>query len=383
MKTTSNINLDYFMHLYADCIPVKGASRSVICDLTRNELIFLPSEYFEVLQYLVSDKIGKLLNDVECEEEKRSVIEFIDFLEQNELITFLKDPAMFPAIEERWDMPAIIQNAIIDVETIYHDFDKIFNELDDLGCPFVQIRSFSDLLTLEDIYRVLSSSQHKSIQSVELIIKYGPDFADEVYIKLVEDQPIISNLTIHSAPAERQITVNYGCDEVAGKNIQKQIFLVSQRIDSNLHCGNISVKALNAPSFSNFFEMKLYNGCLNRKVSIDASGEIKNCPSMPVSYGNIKDTCLSSAIHTAGFKDKWKITKDQIEICKDCEFRYVCSDCRAYLENPEDIYSKPLKCGYNPYTAVWEEWSQNPIKKKGIEYYGMDKLVERENGLQY
>ena len=37
--------------------------------------------------------------------------------------------------------------------------------------------------------------------------------------------------------------------------------------------------------------------------------------------------------------------------------------------------SKPLKCGYNPYTGEWEEWSQNPIKQKIIKYYGIDETL--------
>ena len=40
---------------------------------------------------------------------------------------------------------------------------------------------------------------------------------------------------------------------------------------------------------------------------------------------------------------------------KDCKFRYICTDCRAYLANPNDMYSKPLKCNYNPYSATWEK----------------------------
>jgi len=38
---------------------------------------------------------------------------------------------------------------------------------------------------------------------------------------------------------------------------------------------------------------------------------------------------------------------------KDCEFRYICHDCRAHTQN-EEKYSKPLKCKYNPYEAIWE-----------------------------
>ena len=112
------------------------------------------------------------------------------------------------------------------------------------------------------------------------------------------------------------------------------------------------------------------------KVSVDQNGNIKNCPSMKETFGNIKDTTLSEAIEKPGFKKYWDINKDKIHVCKDCEFRYICTDCRAYVEDPEDILSKPLKCGYNPYTGEWSEWSTNPLKQKAIDFYGMRDLVE-------
>lgn len=103
---------------------------------------------------------------------------------------------------------------------------------------------------------------------------------------------------------------------------------------------------------------------------------------MPESYGNIKDTTLEEALNKPGFKKYWNVTKDMIEVCKDCEFRYVCTDCRAYTERTtfdkkEIDLSKPLKCGYNPYTNEWAEWSTNPLKQKAIEYYGMQDLVKK------
>src|SRR6476619_3946709 len=112
MSININENLSNYLHLYADYIPVKGATRSAIYDLTRNELIFFPSEYFEVLEYLIRDKLGDLLNALECEDEKKIAIEFTDFLYQNEFVTFLQDSALFPALQEQWDTPSIIQNAI-------------------------------------------------------------------------------------------------------------------------------------------------------------------------------------------------------------------------------------------------------------------------------
>jgi SPASM domain peptide maturase of grasp-with-spasm system len=97
---------------------------------------------------------------------------------------------------------------------------------------------------------------------------------------------------------------------------------------------------------------------------------------MTESFGNIKETTLMEALEKPGFKKCWDINKDKIHVCKDCEFRYACTDCRAYVEDPADILSKPLKCGYNPYTGEWSEWSTNPLKQKAIEFYGMLEMVE-------
>ena len=75
---------------------------------------------------------------------------------------------------------------------------------------------------------------------------------------------------------------------------------------------------------------------------------------MKTTFGKVKNISqLSSIIRSQEFHKNWKITKDQISICKDCEFRHVCSDCRAYLQEPQNSLSKPLKCNYDPYTASW------------------------------
>lgn len=51
------------------------------------------------------------------------------------------------------------------------------------------------------------------------------------------------------------------------------------------------------------------------------------------------------------------------------------SNCRAYIDNPDDIYCKPLKCGYDPNTGEWSDWSTNPLKQKVIDFYGMREIL--------
>ena len=48
--------------------------------------------------------------------------------------------------------------------------------------------------------------------------------------------------------------------------------------------------------------------------------------------------------------------KDQIEGCRDCEFRYACHDCRADSMS-EYFYAKPYVCTYDPEKGEWENAS--------------------------
>lgn len=361
-------NGDHYIHLHADCIPVKGVQRAAIYDLTRNEIILFPVEHLEILEYITSDKIGKCLKELEDEEEKECVLEFIQFLDQNEVIALTKEPQRFPPIPDQWDIPCMIQNAIIDIDQTLPDFEKIIYELDALSCPFVQIRCFSNLPAISDFYQLMMRAKDTSIEGVELIIKYNPDITEDQYTNLVETQPLLAALTIHSSPENREVTVLLGDRDLAYP-IDKLYTYTTQVIGSEMHCGIITEAHLNLPTVSNFFEAKHYNGCLNRKVAIDTEGNIKNCPSMQTSYGNISTTSLSEAVNQETFKQVWNIKKDEIEVCKECEFRYACSDCRAYLETPENRYSKPLKCGYNPQTCEWEDWSKNPLKQAAMKHY--------------
>ncbi len=173
-------------------------------------------------------------------------------------------------------------------------------------------------------------------------------------------------MTLHSSNNDKEIRPK---DE--GFSI---VMSVKENIVNKKCCGVIHHTYF-SPNIETFTESQHHNTCLNRKISIDANGEIKNCPSMAKSYGNIKDTKLVDVVNNPDFQKVWHIKKDEITKCKDCEFRHICTDCRAYIDDPQDMYSAPLKCGYDPYTCKWEDWSTNPLKEKAIEYYGMQELI--------
>jgi len=153
--------------------------------------------------------------------------------------------------------------------------------------------------------------------------------------------------------------------------VQKEVLFTRQVIDSEKHCGVITPSYLNAPTVSNYVESRRFNGCLNRKISIDARGEIRSCPSMHRSFGSSRHRRLDVVIDDQEFTAVWAVSKDQIDVCRQCEFRYICSDCRAYVEDPGNANSKPLKCGYDPATGEWQAWYRPEFKATVREFYGI------------
>lgn len=46
---------------------------------------------------------------------------------------------------------------------------------------------------------------------------------------------------------------------------------------------------------------------------------------MAESFGNINDISLKEGLYHSNIKGYWDVTKDKISVCKDCEFRHVCT----------------------------------------------------------
>jgi len=364
------------INLYADCIVVEGACKSAIYDLTRHEIVRFPSVYLDILKDAQKDTVASVLSRAEDEQSRQSMAEFFTFLIQKEFVNFSVDPGILPSIREGWDAPCQIQNAIIDIKEKAHDFASIFHQLDKLGCEIVQIRCFANLYSLAEIRAIVALARHTSVQGIELLLKYDPSCPEEAYVEFVESEPIVSGLTIHSSPMERELVTTFGCGNESEASIVKRVVLVKDKISSEHHCGVIHVGNVTPPTAALFFENRLYNGCLNRKISIDAEGLIRNCPSMTASFGHHTQTSLVEVSMANEFRGAWHIRKDVIKECRDCEFRYACTDCRAYLKDAQDAYSKPLKCGYDPYTGTWENWDSGRAEDWVITHYGREGLTD-------
>jgi SPASM domain peptide maturase of grasp-with-spasm system len=360
-----------YLLIFKDCFITKGTVNVAVCDVTRNNVSVIPVSYYDLLEDFKAKRVSEIYESYDVHSHAH-IDKFIDFILDNEYGTFVDCLVAFPEIKKQWYAPEKIDNAIVDVDEIKFDFEAIINELDLLDCKFLQIRSFTNLYSLEEFSSLLCLAIDTSIEGIEIITKYNSIYKDQDYIDFFEGHILLASLHLHSAPINKAIDVNFGYkgdSQQIASSIKKKVHFLEEEITGPHSCGRVSKSYFCVNSVETLIHNSLFNSCLNRKISIDSEGNIKNCPSMAISYGNIKDSTLQEALCQTEFKRVWKINKDAIKVCQDCEFRYICTDCRAYLEDPNDESSKPLKCGYDPYTGQWEEWSTNPLKQKAIEYY--------------
>lgn len=358
--------------LYENCQIVKGLFRSCIYDLTRNDLYLVPNSLaavFEMSRHKNCDEVVKLVSS------KSIFNEYASFIIQNELGFFCdkEELSCFPNLSLEYESPYKITNVLLDVD-VYSNLEKSMDVVISAKCEHLQLRLYCSAREIKvPLHAIIDKFEGSTIKSIDLYIKGNDDVDVREYEELLISFPRLNFICCYNADCDFKKTIFPYCNK---------LLYTTQRDLTKLHCGQIAYEffAINIEAFT---EAQKSNSCLNNKVSIDRDGNIKNCPSIPQSFGNIENTSLQEALEKPGFKKLWDINKDKIHVCKDCEFRYTCTDCRAYVEDPEDILSKPLKCGYNPYTGVWSEWSTNPLKQKAIEYYGMEELVaERQEKLR-
>lgn len=350
------MNNPYFI-ISSSCKLVIGYSRSVIIDYSRGDIYFIDNQYAELIGEIDRKKLADIKADIEDAESLAYFQEFLSFMTENELAFLVEDINRFPKISDEVDEDFIVlQDVIIEIDENFYNEENFINlckDLNYLRCKDFQIRLLSDF-NVAFLTKVLEIINTTNCNYLEIHCTYNKETQNEILHQFIEEHVLVSRVFIYSAPAiskykvineiKRYYTVSLG-----------EAWYIDYPFDNGNCCGIINYENLNFTSPYKHNKLKSKNGCLDKKITIDRLGNIKNCPSMNNEFGNIKNISVKEVIKDKSFTKFWDIHKDQIETCKICEFRYNCTDCRAFIDNPGDIYSKPAKCSYNPITCEWAE----------------------------
>jgi radical SAM protein with 4Fe4S-binding SPASM domain len=119
----------------------------------------------------------------------------------------------------------------------------------------------------------------------------------------------------------------------------------------------ISKPSFSHCTFKKFQRVRCGHNCFSKNICVTPTGDVLPCiMERDLVLGNIFDNPISEIIGTKKALKIRNITKDQVEVCKDCEYRYCCFDCRPKAKNSSptgNLFAKPIDCLYNPYTGKW------------------------------
>jgi SPASM domain peptide maturase of grasp-with-spasm system len=309
--------------LFADCIPVKGFRRSAIYDLGRREYKFIPNILYEIIKEWEGKSIEAVKNHYSGNEE--TIDEYFDFLLENEYIFWCDEQEVsnFPPLNLTWDYPGKISNAIIQLHAESAlDINAIIAELSGLGCKDV-ILDFETGPQITFIDELLDTLSKFPYRSVDFFLPYSHALHDEALWRTRCDANLIMHrIIIYNSPVEKQLTSE---NKVMGN------IIFSKQKEINYHKVSKYHFVTNIPTFTEAQQHHLF---FNRKVIVDAK---------------------KWDINEEGFREKWFISKDQIAVCQDCEYRYMCIDSREPKKDRNNHWHFDSGCGYNPYTAKWED----------------------------
>lgn len=326
-----------------------------MCDVQRNDVHFIPNDFAERLSK------SPLYEHDPMDEVTAACL---DYLIENDLGHFVKDIEQFPCLAMEYEHPGNLSNAIIEIsEKTNFDFARLFSSLSDSGVKAIELWIYRDMdsLALESLLQDIKPTR---IMNVDICLPFSEKWAFVPFEHIFLSMQRIFSITLFGASID-------SVKNVAGR----QVILTKEKLDAR-QCGKIHTHCFSC-NIKTFSESQHFNTCLNGKIAITDEGQVKNCPAMKETFGTVDD-CLDDIVRNPLFQKFWNIRKDSISVCRDCEFRHVCTDCRAFLANPEDLYSQPLKCGYDPYTTEWQSWSTHPQKQAAINYYHLKTIAERD-----
>ncbi|WP_343681488.1 grasp-with-spasm system SPASM domain peptide maturase [Chryseobacterium arthrosphaerae] len=356
-----------YFNIFSNILIAKGATRILISDLQRNSSDLYPLEFFDVIEELKNNSIEDILKDYD-EESQQIIHEYINLLLEKEygFITDGNWDKNFLPLSLKYHEPSQVSNIFIELDSL-SVLDTIKHSIDNLGIQHLIIYSAKELL-LKEIQEIDYKFQDSTLTGIEIYCPFHSTITSEGINELNNNLSRIYRVVFYNCtktPVSLTDPLNF------------DVIFSPESIQISA-CGKVDLKYFNT-NLSKITEALHHNSCLHKKIGIDIEGNIRNCPLMQENFGNIHQISLEEALDKQGLKKYWNLTKDHIESCKDCEFRYVCTDCRAYTErtsyNQEGLdVSKPLKCGYDPYTGIWEDWAKNPLKQKAIQHYKLENI---------
>lgn len=226
--------------------------------------------------------------------------------------------------------------------------DSDFEFLKEYGADLA-LSFYSHTPQIHDIITTRKGSWQKTLNTIKKALRVGVPLRISI-VKMKENKNIIKD------------TASFL------KSLGIQNFKTSLVEPAGRACSNDSIdedtplqQTFNKPifpkiGFNKFWRNRFWHNCFSEQICIGSSGNVYPClAERKISYGSIKLASLSEILTSKPAMSIRTLNKDHIEVCRDCEYRYCCFDCRVRAKDFLDIniHAKPWWCAYDPYKGQW------------------------------
>ncbi|MCB0853325.1 MAG: hypothetical protein KDD63_13965 [Bacteroidetes bacterium] len=317
-------------YILFECIKVvHGLVKSTLIDLNRKQYYEVSREFAQTLIDYNGKKLGELCDVIDFDNEA-----IIGFLTENELIFFDDEiqTSHFPPISLEFnELP--LYHCEVDFEIVLNH-PEFIQQMESLGCKILNIyisenATFdqSNEITLNLLNEILKQFDESSINFILLFIPRSAIHSiaaslDEVFLSF----PRLHNLIVYNSDSDM---------------VKNHPMIYTTHSLEELMQGELD-KSFITPSILLFVESQSYNPYYNRRIYINKERNIYATYNSEIQYDTHAEN-LQSAITSSEYQQLIKITKDQISECKDCIYRYMCTDSRVPVLKEEE-YSHETGC---------------------------------------
>lgn len=334
-------DMQLHFRLYNACFPVKGAEMGLICDVQRKEAFHIPNLLVEVLEKACDHSVESIKDQYHHQYDE-GIDAYLGELAKLGIGFFTSQPEAFPAMDLTWESPLEVYSAILEIESAgNYDVADVLRQLDRLGCAGLQLRFLMPFSTRE-IADLLGPAKNSRLKFIELYIADNGEAVENLF-RLAEGNRRIVSLVVHSSKKAGLVA-----SEKPGEPLQ---VVFTDQVIGRGQPDLVRPEDFVA-SISIITEAMQFNIGLNRKISVDADGFIRNYVSHETNFGHVSRVKIQDVARSAGFQEKWLLHNDRIEKCRDCQYRYLCLSNSDIVEADGKYYKKDT-CRFDPYANIW------------------------------
>lgn len=318
-----------FLRNFSDTTLYSGYSRAIGIDFSRQRVYFFDPK---LVSLLIDSKYCSSIESLS--EKEPHLLPLIEELVAKEIVFKTNSPELFPNeffFEESFSLKETIHVKFIEFdEFILADLKKIINSFQIKAGKF-DLRKCSH----EFITSIAAYFSDTTFESLEFLVNFNVssdfiDFAQECTSK----NGALLRISIDGLPND----------------------FVFPEVSEVSFCDLDESFPKIVPSQKLFSETLFVNNFFHKKLFVNENGEIQTGENPDKTIGVIGKIGLDSleeiVLETNG-TGLGIIQKDQISVCKDCEFRYICVDNRTPISRSKNDYFFESECPYNPYITKW------------------------------